>query len=313
MSSVGQKEKLTQRRVVTLFRKTLGYTYLGNWEEREDNRNIESELLRSWLKKRSVDDGLISKVLYQLEKVAGDTSKRLYDRNRAVYDLLRYGVKVRPDIGEHAVTVWLVDWEHPEKNDFAVAEEVAVPAANPDAYGKRPDIVVYVNGIAVALLELKRSIVSVSEGIRQNLGNQKKIFIELFFSTMQLLMAGNDTEGLRYGTIETQEKYYLTWKEDSSVENPMDRALIQLCDKERLLDLIHNFVAFDAGVKKLCRHNQYFGVHAAQPFVQRREGSIIWHTQGSGKSLTDGLAGKVDSRTRSRSACSHRNRPNRVG
>ena len=89
----------------------------------------------------------------------------------------------------------------------------------------------YVNGIALGVLELKRSTVSVAEGIRQNLDNQKKVFIEHFFSTMQLVMAGNDTEGLRYGTIETPEKYYLTWKEESTVENPLDRALIQLCAK----------------------------------------------------------------------------------
>src|SRR5437016_3335984 len=286
MSIVGQKEKLTQQRIVKLFRETLQYRYLGDWEERESNRNIETEILTSWLQNRCVDDGLIGKVLYELEKAAGDTSKSLYDRNRAVYDLLRYGVQVRPEVGENKVTVWLVDWEHPEKNDFAIAEEVSVAATSPDAHGKRPDIVVYLNGIAVALLELKRSIVSVAEGIRQNLDNQKKVFIEHFFSTMQLIMAGNDTEGLRYGIIQTPEKYYLTWKEDSSVENPMDRALEQLCEKERLLDLIHNFVVFDAGIKKLCRHNQFFGVHAAQPFIQKREGGIIWHTQGSGKSLT---------------------------
>jgi type I restriction enzyme, R subunit len=102
---------------------------------------------------------------------------------------------------------------------------------------------------------------------------------------MQLVMAGNDTEGLRYGTIETREKYFLTWKEDSPVENPLDRALIQVCGKARLLELIHDFVVFDTGTKKLCRHNQYFGVRAAQDHV-RREGGIIWHTQGSGKSLT---------------------------
>ena len=242
--------------------------------------------MSAWLKKRGVDEGLIKKALYELEKTSEDTSKSLYDRNRAVYDVLRYGVQVRPDVGENKVTVWLVDWDHPENNDFAIAEEVAVTATSPEAHGKRPDIVIYLNGIAVALLELKRSIVSVAEGIRQNLDNQKKIFIEHFFSTMQLIMAGNDTEGLRYGTIQTPEKYYLTWKEESDIENPMDRALIQLCEKARLLDLIHNFVVFDAGRKKLCRHNQYFGVHAAQPFVQKREGGIIWHTQGSGKSLT---------------------------
>ena len=122
MSTVGQREQKTQQRVVKLFRTTLGYRYLGNWEERENNRKIEPELLRAWLKSQSHADALIGKVLYELEKAAGDTSKSLYDRNRAVYELLRYGVKVRPDVGENTVTVWLVDWKQPEKNDFAVAE-----------------------------------------------------------------------------------------------------------------------------------------------------------------------------------------------
>ena len=136
------------------------------------------------------------------------------------------------------------------------------------------------------MLELKRSVVSVSEGIRQNLDNQKKMFIQPFFTTIQLIMAGNDTEGLRYGVIETPEKYYLTWKEKSAIENPLDRALSQLCDKKRFLEMIHDFVVYDSGVKKICRHNQYFGVRAAQERVRKREGGIIWHTQGSGKSLT---------------------------
>jgi len=285
MSSIGQLERKTQQRVVKLFRETLGYAYLGNWEERESNRNSEPELLRAWLKQQGHADALIGKVLYELDKAAGDASKSLYDRNRAVYELLRYGVKVKPDMGENKVTVWLVDWKQPEKNDFAIAEEVTVAAADANAHGKRPDVVIYVNGIALGVLELKRSTVSVAEGIRQNLDNQKKIFIERFFSTMQLVMAGNDTEGLRYGTIQTPEKYYLTWKEASEIENPLDRALVQLCNKARFLELIHNFIVFDAGVKKLCRHNQYFGVRAAQPFVKKREGGIIWHTQGSGKSL----------------------------
>ena len=285
MGTIGQIERKTQQRVVKLFRDTLGYRYLGNWEERENNRNIEPELLRAWLKQQGHKDNIIGKVLYELEKAAGVTRNNLYDPNRAVYELLRYGVKVRPNVGENSVTVWLVDWRQPENNDFALAEEVTVLAADAQAHNKRPDIVLYVNGIALGVLELKRSTVSVAEGIRQNLDNQKEVFIRPFFSTMQFVMAGNDTEGLRYGTIETPEKYYLTWKEESAVENPLDRALIQLCGKERFLDLIHNFVLFDAGIKKLCRHNQFFAVQAAQPFVKRREGGIIWHAQGSGKSL----------------------------
>lgn len=199
--------------------------------------------------------------------------------------LLRYGVKVKAEVGENAQTVWLIGWKHPKKNHFAIAEEVTVAAASDTAHPKRPDVVLYVNGIALAVLELKRSTVSVAEGIRQNLDSQKKVFIEHFFSTMQWVMAGNDTEGLRYGTIQTPEKYYLTWKEESTVENPLDRALIQMCNKERFLELIHDFVLFDAGVKKLCRHNQYFAVRASQEHVRRREGGIIWNTQGSGKSL----------------------------
>jgi type I restriction enzyme R subunit len=102
---------------------------------------------------------------------------------------------------------------------------------------------------------------------------------------MQWVMAGNDTEGLRYGTIGTPEKYYLKWKEESTVENLLDRALTQLCSKARFLELIHDFIVFDAGIKKLCRHHQYFAVRTAQEHVKRREGGIIWHAQGSGKSL----------------------------
>ncbi|HEY9711895.1 MAG TPA: HsdR family type I site-specific deoxyribonuclease, partial [Chroococcales cyanobacterium] len=199
------------------------------------------------------------------------------------------------------VTVWLIDWKQPLKNDFAVAEEVTIKGAKT----KRPDVVLYVNGIALGVLELKRSINSVGEGIRQNRLNQRKAFIGHFFTTMQFVMAGNDTEGLRYGTIETREEHYLTWKEEHTKDGHdapslsvapgegehtghtlLDRHLTQLCRPLRFLDIIHNFVVFDAGNKKLCRHNQYFGVKAAQKRVRSREGGIIWHTQGSGKSLT---------------------------
>ncbi len=287
MSTVGQIEQKTQQRVVKLFREQLGYDYLGDWTEREGNRNIEVELLRTFLReKQRYDEQLITRALHLLDKAAGDTSRSLYDRNHAVYDLLRYGVKVKPGAGDNTVDVWLIDWRNPEKNHFAIAEEVTVPGGDAKAHTKRPDVVLYVNGIALGVLELKRSTVSVAEGIRQNLDNQKKVFIEHFFSTIEWVMAGNDTEGLRYGAIQTPEKYYLTWKEESPVENPLDRALVQLCGKARFLELIHDFVVFDAGVKKLCRSNQYFGVRAAQEHVKRREGGIIWHTQGSGKSLT---------------------------
>ncbi|MBD1919785.1 HsdR family type I site-specific deoxyribonuclease [Microcoleus sp. FACHB-831] len=283
MSQVGQRERLTQNRVVQLFQQQLGYGYLGNWQDRPNNSHIETDLLTNFLRrKQHYSDSLINKALYELKKVADDQSKSLYDINKAVYSLLRYGVKVREEVGENTQTVWLINWENPLENDFAIAEEVTVKGENT----KRPDVVLYVNGIALGVLELKRSTVSVSEGIRQNLDNQTSRFIRSFFATMQFVMAGNDTEGLRYGTIETPEKNYLAWKEDSSVENRLDRHLLPLCQRERFLELIHDFIVFDRGIKKVCRHNQYFGVKAAQTSLQQRRGGIIWHTQGSGKSLT---------------------------
>lgn len=279
--TVGQLERLTQNRIVELF-KGMGYEYLGNWEDREDNSNIEEDLLRKYLSDNGYTDNIIERALYELKQASENQSKGLYFVNKDVYELLRYGVKVKEEVSENKRTVWLINWDEPEKNHFAIAEEVTVKGQ----HEKRPDIVLYVNGIAVGVLELKRSTVSVSEGIRQNLDNQLEHFIKQFFSTVQLVMAGNDTEGLRYGVIETSEKYYLTWKEDSNVQNPLDRQLLQLCEKNRLLEIIHDFIVYDKGIKKVCRPNQYFGVKAAQESVKKREGGIIWHTQGSGKSLT---------------------------
>jgi type I restriction enzyme R subunit len=285
MSNVGQRERATQDRVVNFFQQTLGYDYLGDWEEREGNRNVEPEYLRKWLQSRDIESVLIEKAIRRIDSAAAlGEGKKLYDANKEVYRLLRYGVKEKLGAGEQKQTVWLIDWANPEKNDFAIAEEVSLKGENK----KRPDIVIYVNGIALGVIELKRSSVSFGEGVRQNLDNQKKDFIRNFFTTMQLVMAGNDSQGLRYGTIGTPEKHYLEWKEDTTEEydSPLDRHLAQVCNKSRLLEIIHDYIVFDSGVKKTCRHNQYFGIQEAKKHIDRREGGIIWHTQGSGKSLT---------------------------
>jgi type I restriction enzyme R subunit len=280
---VGQIERATQNRVVALFRDRLGYEYLGNWEERLDNSNIEVEHLTAFLTRAGHSETLIKKAIESLQKCVNRPQLSLYDLNRETYNLLRYSAKEREKLGEHKQDVEFIDWKHPENNHFAIAEEVTYKGNRT----KRPDIVLYVNGIALAVLELKRSTVSVSEGIRQNIGNQKEEFIKTFFGTVQLVMAGNDTEGLRYGTTETTEEFYLAWKEPGlENENRLDRAILQLCDKKRLLEMVHDFIVYDSGIKKTCRHNQYFGVVAAREYVKRREGGIIWHTQGSGKSLT---------------------------
>ncbi|WP_458103760.1 type I restriction endonuclease subunit R [Aeromonas caviae] len=285
MGKVGQKELVTQQRVIDLFQEQLQWEYLGNWHHRDNNRNVEESILTPWLKKRGVSDALITRALRQLDQTSAlGEGKTLYYANKDVYNLLRYGIKDKTGAGDQNQTVWLIDWKNPQDNHFAIAEEVSVKGENK----KRPDLVLYVNGIALGVIELKRSTISVSEGIRQNLDNQEKSFIRNFFTTMQLVMAGNDTQGLRYGTIETAEKYWLEWKSDSPgiYESPLDNHLVELCNKPRFLQIIHDFIVFDAGVKKTCRHNQFFGIEAAKRYIARREGGIIWHTQGSGKSLT---------------------------
>ena len=281
MNDVGQRERNTQERVIRFFTQKLDYQYLGNWRHRS-NGNIEKELLKKYLKEQSNTDPATEKVIFELERVAVDSSRSLYETNKEFHGLLRYGVKIKESVSENYQTVEVINWKKPDRNHFYIAEEVSIRGE----HEKIPDIVLYVNGIALAVLELKRSTVSVSEGIRQNLDSQTDRFIKGFFNTIQLIMAGNDTEGLRYGTTQTPAKYYIRWKEDTGINERLDKHLFALCNKQRLLEIIHDFIVFDSGTKKICRYNQYFGVKAAQESLKKKEGGIIWHTQGSGKSLT---------------------------
>lgn len=283
MSEVGKIERITQNRVVGLFRDELGYRYLGNWEEREANSNIEEGLLRAYLAEAGYASEQIGRALDTLRREATNPSRTLYANNQAVYNILRYGIDVQTQAGQKREKVWLINWGEPEKNRFAIAEEVTL---NGD-YERRPDIALYVNGLALGVLELKRSTVGIGEGIRQAISCQDKMFHEWFYPTVQFVMAGNDSEGLRYGTIKTPEKYFLKWKEDEDDNShyKLDKYLLRLCEKRRFLELVHDFVVFDAGVKKLPRHHQYFGIKLAQERVAEKQSGIIWHTQGSGKSI----------------------------
>ena len=284
MDELDKPEIATQNRVVGLFRDTLGYRYLGNRMYRDDNSNIESAILEDSLRSRGYSDDEISHALEALRRTASVAGRHLYDVNKEVYQLLRYGATVQTNAGERAKTVHFVDWEDQGKNDFAIAEEVTLRGNKT----RRPDIVLYVNGIAVAVLELKKSSVLAENGIRQNISNQREEFNQWFYATVQFLFAGNDSQGLFYGPIGAQDKHFLRWREDGAKDDDdykLDQHLRQMCKKKRLLDLIYNFVLFDGGTKKLPRPHQYFGVVAAQKRAQQRTGGIIWHTQGSGKSL----------------------------
>ncbi|MEY4766135.1 MAG: type site-specific restriction-modification system, restriction subunit and related helicase [Pseudomonadota bacterium] len=301
MSKKLRPERVTQNRVIKLITTPvnqggLGYQYLDDWSKRENNRCIEVDLLRANLLKRGHSEPEISQALPRLLEMADVTGRTLYQANMRTYQLLRYGVPVQVAAGAPHKLVHLIDWEHPELNDFALAQEVTLKGG----YERRPDIVLYVNGIAVLVLELKRSSVDISKGINQLISNQEEIFYKAFFSTVQLVLAGSDSQGLRYGTAGTKEQFFVEWKHrhknDDGAPLPegalIDGPLSEICDKATLLDLIRNFVIFDAGQKKVPRLHQYEAVKATQERIKSREGGVIWHTQGSGKSILMVLTAK---------------------
>ena len=244
-TNIGAIERVTQNRLIGLFENVLKYTYLGNWEKRENNSNVEEELLRGYLTGRKDPDGgrrytdkEIGSAVTKFKQAAGNIGIGLYNANKEVYRLLRYGVNVNAECSDNKRYVQLIDWNNPAQNDFQIAEEVTVHGKS----DRRPDLVVYINGIALAVIELKRSRVSVHEGIRQNIRNQQDDYIPRFFTTVQFVFAGNDTEGLHYGVIRTPEKFWLRWKEPcgepcepspvtvADYPNELDRRVLQFFD-----------------------------------------------------------------------------------
>jgi len=276
------------------------YQYLGNLKEGYHTCIIEDSLQRFLKSKhygKTDADQAIRELRLAIGKCTSFSNLRQYGED--VYSMLRYGVQI-PQISSTYKTVEFIDWANPTQNDFYLAEEVTVKANGIEHDNRRPDIVLYVNGIALAVIELKKSSVSASEGIRQNYRNQQDENIPQFFATVQLAMAGNPSEGLFYGTTCTPEKFYVRWKEPvgtlandekqdetfKSENSLLYRSVLQMIEPTRLLEFIHDLIVYDGGVKKAARPNQYFALKASQPRIREKESGIIWHSQGSGKSLT---------------------------
>jgi type I restriction enzyme R subunit len=287
-----RSERITQNRLAVFITQPaaqggLGYRALGDRSTRPDNRCVEDELLRSNLTTRGYSKIEIDAALTRLMQVTEVTGTTLYQANLKTYTLLRYGAEVQTSVSAPFKTVHLIDWERPEANDFALAEEVTLKGG----HERRPDLVIYLNGLAVAVIELKRAAVEIGDGIRQLISNQEEIFNAQFFATAQLLLAGSDAQGLRYGTIGTPETLFVEWRDEDHPDGELppgallDRPVGQVLRKDRLLDLIRNFIIFDAGLKKVPRQHQFTGVKLAQERMARHEGGVIWHTQGSGKSI----------------------------
>ena len=287
-----------QQRVKSWMIHDLGYQFLGNLEDQE-NKGVKEELLRANLKKRGYQKEQIDLAVRELMELYSNQSENLYIINKKIYSLIRYGRQGAKAEQKNRKTVHYIDWKNIEANDFQLAEEVRTLKFDGQSH-HRPDLVIYVNGIALVVFELKRSSTSISQGIRQSLSSQKRENIQEFYHPIQLIFAGNESEGMKYGTTGTPEKYYLTWKEDekatdavslevkkmqTQTSNRLKNGIVSLCHKKRFLSFIHDFVIFDAGIKKVARHNQFFANMAARTRIKANEGGIIWNTQGSGKSL----------------------------
>ena len=292
-------ERAVQDRIIKLLRTKLGYEYLGNLSERE-NTCLDKQALKEFLVgKQKLEPAYADRAIAELAKrMACSSQADLYNVNKEVYLTLRYPMPIATEPGKPMKQVYFIDWQHPLENNFSIAEEVTVRRQVGANGHRRPDVVIWVNGIALCVIELKKANVSVAEGIRQNYRNQQAGEIPAFFAAAQLLMAGNESEGLKYATTLTPEKYWLKWKEPcgnpcamprwgkGEVKPLVDRSFAQMLDKERLLAFIHDGVVFDGGVKKVMRPAQFFALEAAKPRIMRKESGIIWHSQGSGKSLT---------------------------
>ena len=293
-------ERDTQNRAIDLLLSVLPkYRYIGNLEEME-NSNIREDDLRQFLtEQRACSAQQADEAIRSLKQAAAcSTYANLFDKGLETYKLLRDGEKVSQGYGKPNKLIQYIDWKNPLNNDFAIAEEVTVRRVTEDLKHRRPDIVIYVNGIALVVLELKKVSVSVADAIRQNRRNQEDGEICQFFTTTQLLLAGNESEGIKYGVTKAPEEFWLKWKEptgepcepsqfsQADYPNEMMRSLLQMLEPYRLLEFIHDCIIFDGGVKKAARPNQYFALVAAKKRFAKKESGIIWHSQGSGKSLT---------------------------
>lgn len=236
----------------------------------------------------------------------------LVQTNEKVYDLLTLGKTFTETIqgDQKSYTLRYIDWENFHNNTFHVTEEFSVEGLK---YNRRPDIVLFVNGIPFVVIENKRrdKNESIKESISQHLRNQRKDYgIPRLFQFVQLLLAVQPNE-VKYGTVNTPHKFWSVWKEENEKEvagfiakkqnnieaedrmvTEQDRAIYALCCPERIMELAYKFIVFDAGIKKITRYQQYFAIQETMQRVKKldkngkRKGGVIWHTQGSGKSLT---------------------------
>ena len=310
---VANEMSTSQRPAIEVLQK-LGYKYISE----EENKNLRNNILTDVIFKDILAKKLneINSSEYKGEKykfsastigqaikdLNEDLVTGLISTNEKIYDLLTLGKSYQENMVDgtkRSFDIKYIDFEHPENNDFYVTEEFSVLRMNGKDYA-RPDIVLFVNGIPLAVIECKDASVPIIQAISQNIRNQKPDYIPQLFKFIQIVMAANKNE-TKYATCGTPDKFWSTWNEQyverqnellnktviGRQVTKQDRDIISLFEKERFLELIKDFIIFEAGKKKICRYQQYFAVKAMLERIKHdKKGGVVWHTQGSGKSIT---------------------------
>ena len=310
---VANEMSTSQRPAIEVLQK-LGYKYISEEENKKLRNYILTDVIFKDILAKKLNE--INSYEYKGEKykfsasTIGQAIKDLNEdlvtgvisTNEKIYDLLTLGKSYQENMVDgtkRSFDIKYIDFEHPENNDFYVTEEFSVLRMNGKDYA-RPDIVLFVNGIPLAVIECKDASVPIIQAISQNIRNQKPDYIPQLFKFIQIVMAANKNE-TKYATCGTPDKFWSTWNEqyvekqnellDKTVigrqVTKQDRDIISLFEKERFLELIKDFIIFEAGTKKICRYQQYFAVKAMLERIKHdKKGGVVWHTQGSGKSIT---------------------------
>lgn len=307
----------SQRPALALF-EAMGYTYISpaDCDKQRGSRYhvLLRDILRGQLRRlnRYVYAGAENEFsAANIERAMEDLNEPLTDglvrTSEKIYDALLLGKSYPETVGDGKMLSFnlrYIDWDNPQNNVFHVTEEFAVDSQDRQ-HNARPDIVLFINGIPFAVIECKAPHIPVEEAVGQMIRNQQAAYIPHLFKFAQLVVATNKN-AVKYATAGTPKKFWSVWKEQDDewlqtrlkalipdrMPTEQDRNIVSLFSRERVFELIRYFVLFDANVKKVCRYQQFFAVREIMKTIAEndehgnRQSGVIWHTQGSGKSLT---------------------------